>query len=187
MGKRLFAAIHIHPDSSFLRRFSELQHKLHLDKIKWVENENLHVTLKFFGETPEEKIPAIISALRNACNQQHDFSLQTGEIGIFGSSYKPRVIWLNLQMPEPFHTLQQSITTELEPLGYVNDRQNFVPHLTLGRINTIKDMTLFQQHMETNRNQLMLTQQAHELILFESILQPSGPVYVALEQFLLMR
>ena len=57
--KRLFAAIKVTPDENFLKIYYGLMKGLHFAKINWVKPENMHLTLKFFGETPEEKIELI--------------------------------------------------------------------------------------------------------------------------------
>ncbi len=183
MGKRLFAAIHLHPDATFTKQFLSLQQLLSVNRIKWVEPENIHITLKFFGETADEKIPGICKALANACNEQAVFPVKINEIGIFGSEYKPRVVMLRVAETHAICMLQQKITEELTPLGYIPDRQNFVPHLTLGRINHILDKQLFQQSLNHFRYNLNINEHAHELLLFESILHPNGPVYKPIEWF----
>ncbi|MFU8845056.1 MAG: 2'-5' RNA ligase family protein, partial [Bacteroidales bacterium] len=61
--KRLFAAIKVMPDEEFMRVFMTLKRDLKNEKIKWVDPENIHITLKFFGETPESKIPLINDVL----------------------------------------------------------------------------------------------------------------------------
>lgn len=183
MGKRLFAAIKLHPDQAFVAQFHAFQQKLKQNRIKWVEEENVHITLKFFGETPEKKIPEICNALAKACAGCSSFPLTLTQTGIFGSRYKPRVIWLNVLDAEPLHLLQQRIVSELEPIGFLSDRQNFVPHLTLGRINQIIDMISFQQSMDAFRNAFQHSEIINELILFESILKAEGPVYSEIERF----
>jgi len=185
MVKRLFAAVKIHPDVKFLQHLQTFRGKLMRDNIKWVEPGNIHVTLKFFGETPVEAIPGISEALRNACLGFGGFTALISQVGIFGSSYRPRVIWLKLEPAEVFQNLQQRIADQLEPQGYHNDRQNFVPHLTLGRINKIHDLKYFQETLETNREALHFKQPVTSLILYESLLQRTGPVYTVVEEFAL--
>ena len=57
--KRLFAALKINPDAGFLTEYRNLQAAMKYQQIKWVEERNIHITLKFFGETQESEIPAI--------------------------------------------------------------------------------------------------------------------------------
>lgn len=183
MEKRLFAAFRIEPDDYFKRNFHTLQSKLFSDIINWVEPENIHVTLKFFGETPEEKIPAIRSALTAACQGFGPVDAIVARLGVFGSYHQPRVIWIGLEPGSAFKNLQQRIAKQIEPLGFLPDRQNFVPHLSLGRVKKIKDLHYFQQTLEEGRDAIKLKQRLTELYLYESVLQQTGAVYKVLSHF----
>ena len=94
--KRLFAAIKVNPSEGFLKAYYGLQTNLRNEKIKWANIDNIHITLKFFGETTEEKIPGIKDKLESIAAKHSSFSIDIKDIGIFGSSYKPRVIWFGI-------------------------------------------------------------------------------------------
>ena len=95
--KRLFAAIKIHPSPKYISTFNELTTSLKHERIKWVEPENMHLTLKFFGETEENKIADIQLALSNAVSKSRTFTLKFSDTGIFGSRYDPRVVWFGIK------------------------------------------------------------------------------------------
>ncbi|HNX44183.1 MAG TPA: RNA 2',3'-cyclic phosphodiesterase [Bacteroidales bacterium] len=184
--KRLFAAIKINPSAGFTATVNSLVSELRYERIKWVETGNMHLTLKFFGETEEKRIPAINAALKAAASKTPAFTLRIGRTGIFGSRYDPRVIWFGID-PEP--TLQQlaaDVFAELEKAGWEPDRQNFVPHLTIGRIKELKDRLLFQDVIQKYRETFIQEQPVYEVILYESILQREGPQYIALQKFPLL-
>lgn len=183
--KRLFAAIKIHPTESFLSTYWSLKRLLKEEKIRWVDPGNIHITLKFFGETPEHHIPAIKAALRQASSGVSPFELEIANTGIFGSSYKPRVIWFNIAAPDALGLLAGNVFKELDSIGIENDRQNFVPHLTIGRIRQIQDKQHFQQAIDQHRDAYIQKEEVSEFHLFESILRPQGPVYEVIETFLL--
>ncbi len=90
--KRIFAAIKINPNDKSLQIYNELKSACRNDKINWVDPHNLHITLKFFGETEENKIADIVSALLEIAKHHTGFSFYLKDVGIFGSHYKPRVI-----------------------------------------------------------------------------------------------
>jgi 2'-5' RNA ligase len=180
--KRLFAAIKINPDENFLHLFEELKNALKHEKIKWVEPYNLHLTLRFFGETEEENIPSIIAALQTGASKHNPFNSQIEEIGIFGSSYNPKVIWAGIAAPKPFSDLKISLYNELEKIGYFEDRQNFVPHLTLGRINYLKDKDLFQDIISGFKDEYFQEISIKGFYLFESKLTKTGPIYTIVEK-----
>ncbi len=184
--KRLFAAIKINPDMEFLNQIHSLEKSLQYERIKWVEGHNIHITLKFFGETEEKKIPGITVALRNVASVSKAFPFFLKNLGIFGSSYDPRVVWVGIEPYQELVSLMKRIHKELNPLGFESDRQNLVPHLTLGRIKNLQDKPLFQRNIERFKSIYSAEMRAESFILFESILTKDGPIYLALETFPLL-
>lgn len=176
--KRLFAAIKIHPSPRYISLFNEISSSLRHERIKWVEPENTHLTLKFFGETDETKIPAIRQSIETAVAQAKPFSLKIANTGIFGSRYDPKVIWFGIEKNSELEDLVQNIFTELSKCGWEKDRQNFVPHLTIGRIKELKDKPLFQKIIGKYNIMEIQEEKVTEIILYESILRREGPLYV---------
>ena len=181
--KRLFAAIKIHPSPKYISTFNELTTSLKHERIKWVEPENMHLTLKFFGETEENKIADIQLALSNAVSKSRTFTLKFSDTGIFGSRYDPRVVWFGINKSPELEMLSKNIITELAKVGWEPDRQNFVPHLTIGRIKELKDKTFFQQIISKYHTVEIQEELVLEVILYESILRREGPLYVKIISF----
>ncbi len=181
--KRLFAAIKINPDKTFLNQFNEIQNRLQHERIKWVEDYNIHITLKFFGETEETKIPEITRVLGEVADCTKTFSLVLHNLGIFGSSYDPRIVWVGIEPYENLESIMKLIRDKLEVIGYTSDRQNLIPHLTLGRIKFLKDKRLFRQIIDQNKNISSQEIIVDRIILFESRLKKEGPVYLTLQIF----
>ncbi|NVO18548.1 MAG: RNA 2',3'-cyclic phosphodiesterase [Bacteroidetes bacterium] len=181
--KRLFAAIKITPTPEFVRVLTQISGDLHHERIKWVETNNIHITLKFFGETDENQIPSIKKALQEAANQSTRFIMKINRTGIFGSRYDPRVVWFGID-PEPcLDQLAANTVKELQKAGWEPDRQNFVPHLTIGRIKELRDKALFQQIINKYKSASIQEQEIKEVILYESILRREGPLYLKLGGF----
>lgn len=183
--KRIFAAIKIFPDENFLKLYYRLKSGLKHEKIKWVEPENIHITLKFFGETEETKINSIINVFNKATEDFKSFNPELENVGIFGSSYKPKVIWFGIKNNEQLIKLSNSVNENLIPVGYISDRQNFVPHLTVARIRFLNDKKLFQQIIDKNKTIKIQKIKVDKIFLFESILKREGPIYKVIEEFLL--
>ena len=181
--KRLFAAIKVKPNNEFLEIFHGLKQDLKHEKIKWVEPHNLHLTLKFFGETEEDKIPEIVAALKSSVNNQNQFSFEISTLGIFGSRYNPKVIWAGLTNTDSLIKLEASVSSGLESIGYIPDRQNFVPHLSLGRIKALKDKDLFQNIIDDYKGEYFQHVFVEEIYLLESTLIKTGPIYTIIEKF----
>ncbi len=183
--KRIFVALKIHPSEKFLTIYDELKSACRNDKIKWVEPYNIHMTLKFLGETEEDKIGSIRNVLSGISFRNQSFELKLKDVGIFGSSYKPRVIWFGIEENESLINLANDVLDQMHDLGFEKDRQNFVPHLTIGRIKFIDNKRTFQEVINKYRSIKIQEQKVDQFYLIESILRQQGPEYKILESFLL--
>jgi 2'-5' RNA ligase len=181
--KRLFAAAKIHPSAEFLKTYNSLKTGLKFARITWVKPESVHVTLKFFGETDEKRIPAISKVLQEVAGRHEPFTSELVNVGIFGSSYSPKVIWFGIERAEPFKALGEDVLQSLETIGWERNRQNFVPHLTIGRIKEIPDKHLFQRIIDEHKKARMQEISVREFHLYESILQKEGPIYRVVQSF----
>lgn len=185
MTKRLFLAVKIFPDKKFREIYHFLKTGLVDEKIKWVEPENVHVTLRFFGDTEEDNIPGISRTLRHAVAQVPAFDVVLRHAGVFGGYYKPKVIWLGLEPPEPLQDLAATVNAALVPLGYDMPEEPFIPHLTIGRIKYIRNKSYLAHLIEKQKDVFVQALHVEAIFLFESILRPQGPLYNILERFAL--
>ena len=181
--KRLFAAIKIEADENFLKLYWNLRNSLKHEKIKWVEEENLHLTLKFFGEIYDEKIDPICELIDNSVIDCDSFELQLENVGIFGSSYNPKVIWYGIKLSSELKFLHQTITENLKTIGYYPDRQNFVPHLTIARIKWIDDIDKLKYLLQKYRGETIQKTKIGAVIYYESKLTANGPIYNPVKKF----
>ena len=181
--KRLFVAIKIKPDKELLRVYHEIRRRCYAGKIKWVDVDLFHLTLKFLGETPEEDVGAITNALKEISGSTSGFSFDLKGLGIFGSSYRPRIIRVIIENDTRLKEFGNEVLKKLEKAGFPADRQNFVPHLTLGRIKYIHDKKLLQKIISDYQKVLLQNVKVEDFILYESILHPTGPEYIILEEY----
>jgi RNA 2',3'-cyclic 3'-phosphodiesterase len=181
--KRLFVAVKVHPSPDFLDTYNSLKSGLKFCRITWVKPESIHITLKFFGETEEKRIQEISRVLREVAARHQPFASELVNVGIFGSSYAPKVIWFGIENSEPLKILGADVLQSLEPIGWEVDRQNFVPHLTVGRIKEIPDKQLFQKIIDQHKKTRMQDIRVSEFHLYESTLLRDGPVYKVLESY----
>lgn len=176
---RLFAALEI--GDNVKDYVYDLQKKINnpkLAKIKWIFKKSLHVTLKFLGEVPEDKIEDIKQALKEV--KFDKFELKTTKLGFFPDERKPRVIWLGLEPEQKIIELQQKIDEALLTVFPTN--QEFRAHLTLGRVKLIKKKQEFVdmlQKMETEE----LSFEVDGFKLMQSKLKREGSVYTTIEEF----
>lgn len=183
MYKRLFIAIKINPTEKLLRRIYSLRSMLSHEKINWIKEDHFHLTLKFLGKTHVDQIEDIAKGLKLISNNTQSFDLKLGPLGVFGSSYNPKVLWLSTNQEDLLKDLHHQIIEHLSTFGCNGDRQNFVPHISLARIKKLKEKSLFQQALQANDLEDVQSEHVKELLLIESVLSTKGAEYSIIERF----
>ena len=182
--KRTFLAIHIPSSEEFPLMVAKLKKNLTHEKfINYCRPENIHLTLKFLGSTPVDDIPNIIEACQKVAKKHQPFTMDFNRLGFFGSNRVPRVLWLGMtDQPKALFDLEADLLDAFDDLGYLRDRQNFVPHLTVCRIKSLVDKQFFMQIYNTIEQKTYLHADVKELVYYQSILQPTGPIYKVLKK-----
>lgn len=181
--KRIFVAIKIHPSENLISLIYQFKNALRNESINWVEPQNIHITLKFLGETEDFRISEIVDQLKLVASRHKAFYFNIKGTGVFGSSYNPRVIWFGISESTELKNLSAVVLNSMETIGWEKDRQNFVPHITAGRIKFLSNKLKLKEVVEKNKNLLIHEELVDEFYLYESILKPQGPVYNILETF----
>jgi 2'-5' RNA ligase len=181
--KRIFTAIKIHPTDNFISLMYKLKHALRNENIKWVEPNNIHITLKFFGETEESRIAKINNQLMIVASRHEPFKFSITGTGVFGSSYDPRVIWFGIKENKELLNLSTDVLNSMANIDWEKDHQNFVPHLTIGRIKYINDKNKLKELTGKYKDIEIQEEILNEFCLYESILKPQGPIYTVLKTF----
>jgi len=176
---RSFLALEVpRPDREKIRKIISRFQDRHLP-IKWVEFENLHITVKFLGEIEENKTAGIATGLKELCGFFPSFKTCLSGLGCFPSPHNPRVLWAGVSQGEDkMRLLVHDLENLLVKHGIPRDDKQFHPHLTFGRIKTFckVDDILDQEFMGDPFT-------VNSLVLFKSQLRPEGPLYEVLEKF----
>ena len=182
--KRTFLAISIPCSTEFPALVEKLKKNLqHEHYINYVKTNQIHLTLKFVGETPENDVPAIIEACQKVAQRHQPFIMDFDRTGLFGSNRVPRVLWLGMNhQPQALFELEEDILDAFDDLGYLRDGKNFVPHLTVCRIKQLVDKQFFLQIYNSIEQKTYLHADVKELVYFQSFLQPTGPNYKVLKK-----
>jgi len=186
---RAFIAVPLpHP---LLDRLSALQRQLESQvpsrSVRWVRVEGIHLTLKFLGDTPTEKLPDIKRALAAVARHVPACTFTVGELGCFPNPRRPRVVWVGMQEPAGrLAALQDAIEEVMAPLGYPPEGRGFTPHLTLGRVRpgARRDEVSRVGEVVTGKTGEPLAEvSADHFALIRSVLKPTGAEYTTLEEF----
>jgi RNA 2',3'-cyclic 3'-phosphodiesterase len=148
-------------------------------KVRWVEPENLHFSLKFLGDVDLLEVPTVCEAVTRAVAALPPFEIVARGAGAFPDVDRPRTIWLGVaDGSEQMVELNAEVERELAPLGFRREARRFRPHLTIGRVRDGRPGL-----SELGR---LLRQQADfvggvvsvdEVIVFSSQLDRDGPIY----------
>jgi 2'-5' RNA ligase len=140
MGSRLRTFIAIDVDKPVRDRLIAMQEKLARAgvPVKWVEPDNLHLTLLFLGEVEFREAPAVCRAVAEACAQMSAFPMDVEGVGCFPNSRRPRVLWAGIGAgAEEVSALHDALEPPLMEQGcYRREERGYTPHITLGRIKS---------------------------------------------------
>ena len=180
---RTFLALE--PSREIQQELSAVQR--HLRKVApgvgWVKEENIHLTVKFFGSVEEEEILTIAETIRTEGEEAPFFSASIKGLGVFPRPQRPRVIWAGMEEgAEQLCQMQQQFEQALEKKGFPAENKKFHPHLTLGRVKSLPRSAPLLQVLEGYQETLFGRFQVRDLSLFKSELLPTGAVYTRLEK-----
>jgi 2'-5' RNA ligase len=154
--------------------------------VKWVDPESIHITLKFLGDTPFDKIEAVKAAMAGAVQGLSPFKLKAGGLGVFPNPARAQVIWVGLTGDTTkLAELQQRLEKKLETNGFPAENRKFSAHLTLGRL---RREALPEQQQEIGRlaesTECCLNSEisVESICLMKSQLTPQGPIYTSLAE-----
>ena len=179
---RIFIAVRL-PDEVIgkITRISQFfQSQLPEEALKWVETENLHLTLRFLGEIPETTIEQVQQVLAQVATAQKSFELSVEGLGMYPNPKQPRTIWLGVQGVKPLIALHAELEKALGRIGIEKESRPFDPHLTLARVRDRTSREMAHHIGETLaafKVDSLGVFRVNEIHLIESQLTPQGPIY----------
>jgi 2'-5' RNA ligase len=151
-------------------------------EVRWVPPGNIHLTLKFFGNVPDEDIGSLALAARQVAAAEEPFQLRVTMAGAFPSHRSPRVVWLGLGGDVvPLTRLYHGLEKAFAALGHLPEGRAFHPHLTLGRVKSPINRENLARMLATMPPVDWPPFAVKELILFQSVLSPQGSKYTPLK------
>ena len=118
-------------------------------RVRWVKPDNMHLTLKFLGDIPEQRTAEIAAALNRVVLKLSPFSATIEGAGSFPSKRKPRVLWVGIERGrKELKNLALQVDTSLAALGVTREKRPFSPHITVGRVKSLKNIEKVTAAME---------------------------------------
>lgn len=183
-GLRLFCAVELPQGvraeaARYISRLREAQPEV---RASWDREEKLHLTLKFFGDTAEDRVARLMEALSRAASHVNPFELLIRGTGAFPPAGLARVLWLGVDdSTGRLIELHQRIEEECAPLGFARERKRFHPHLTIARLRSqegARKIAGLHKSMEFESDAFTVA----EIVLIKSDLAPQGSRYTKLSR-----
>ena len=198
---RCFIAIDI--DDKIRKAIADLQKqiaaKVDIKKgdVKWVEPENIHLTLKFLGEIDDSKLPEIRGIAEQVAAAHNKFALDIETVGSFGGK-SAKVVWVGVSewhglparentakmaVPQELLALQKDLDDRLEQAGYPKEEREFSAHLTICRVKNPKAGFKVAEVVGQFAQLKLSSISADAVHIYQSQLTPQGPIYTLLSSF----
>ena len=181
---RIFCAIEIPQDirSQLQDHIRRLQQAVPQNEASWTRPENIHLTLKFFGNVGQDKIPKVSQAMARAVEGLAAFRFRLAGTGTFPKHGSPRVLWIGVEdSHERLAALQQRLEEQCEKEGFPKETRPFHPHLTIARLRKPKGAReLASLHQSTAFEEVETS--VLELLLFRSESSSAGSKYTVISR-----
>lgn len=147
---------------------------------RWTEPENLHLTLRFIGEVPDDQAADIAAAL--SAVQAPAFDLVLDGVGVFGSGRNARILWAGVERSEALSHLQAKVESALVRAGVPAEERKFSPHVTLARLKDAPQERIGRFLSDRGLFRAGPMRMEH-FTLYRSHLGRTGPVYEAIGEY----
>jgi RNA 2',3'-cyclic 3'-phosphodiesterase len=181
---RLFTALDL-PDDMLAKLDALLARLRPTAPIRWTQAANLHITVKFIGEWPEERLDELKAGLAGV-PRRDAISVHVRDLGAFLNPNKPRIFWCGVDAPG-LAELVADTEAATAALGIAREERDFKPHLTLARIKDGFDMTALRTAVVAESTFDFGRFEARSFFLYQSQSKPGGSVYTKLAEFPLLR
>ncbi|MDR2624629.1 MAG: RNA 2',3'-cyclic phosphodiesterase [Methanobrevibacter sp.] len=179
---RTFLAIDV--DESLMDKILDVQKKFTSTKanIKYVPKENLHFTLKFFGDVDRVMISKISELVKETLHDFKPIELYVNGLGTFPNEEHVKVIWIGVSENNDFLNLLNTLDDKFKGLGFKKEK-SYKFHLTIGRMKNSKNKKEVKNVVNECKDFEVGTMKISKLSLKKSELTPSGPIYSDLKTF----
>ena len=177
---RGFTAIDI-PSSQKIMELSN-QIKNSGANIKLVELENIHITLKFLGDTEEQYIDQIEEVIKKSIEGFDSFEIKLVGSGVFPNKNYIKVMWIGIKDNGELNKISSNINENLVGLGFEKERRQFSPHLTIARVRSARNKEKLLAVVEKYNEVEFTKLKVDSIKLKQSELTAKGPIYTTLKE-----
>lgn len=175
---RAFLGVPIPP--KIREKISKIQENFDIKGTKLVKPENLHWTVKFFGEIDGKKAKEIKKRLGDV--KQKPFRIEARGVGVFPSISYIKVIWIGCQEGGEFKGFIREIKDRFKDIGKKDKHKEITPHLTIGRVKFVKNKKKLVNLIKEFKNKEIGEMKVGKLVFYKSELTPKGPIYEKIKE-----
>ena len=150
--------------------------------LKLVEPQNIHITLKFLGDTDENLIGKIEDILKESVSDIKPFEIILKGAGVFPNQNYIKVMWIGIENTEQLGKIANKIDEQISGLGFDREKRRFSAHLTIARVKSAKNKDNLIQIIEKYKEIEFGRITVHSIKLKQSELTPKGPIYTTLKE-----
>lgn len=177
---RVFIAIDISPTPQIIQ-FSQSIVKTGAD-VKLVELENIHITMKFLGDTDEKYIDDIEHIIKKSVASTKPFTVTLKGTGVFPNQNYLKVIWIGIINGRELETIAEHIDVGCHSLGFKKENRGFSSHLTIGRVKTARQKQQLLEVIKNYADVTFSTTTVNSIKIKKSELTSKGPIYTTLRE-----
>lgn len=151
-------------------------------KVTWVKPENIHLTLKFLGDTEDNTIDSIGDQLAISAASFSPFKINIGGVGAFPNFKQPRVFWVGSPTgADKLVEIAAEIDQRMNTLGFETDKRKYSAHFTIARVRDSRGIGPMVKSLQSKHDFDAGEFIVNKISLIKSELTPQGPIYSVLK------
>ncbi|NIP33837.1 MAG: RNA 2',3'-cyclic phosphodiesterase [Thermoplasmata archaeon] len=180
MAFRAFISVDVGPRIEWRALRKEL---VDVDRgVRPVKPEQLHLTLRFLGDTDEGRVEDLVSLMASSVKDVEPFSISFDGVGAFPNARRPRVVWIGLSGAEPLVGIGRRLEKGVVDLGWKPEKRGFRPHATVARIKHVRRQGRLSSLLDRWRDVSFGSMMVSSIVLKRSELTPQGAIYSTVER-----
>jgi 2'-5' RNA ligase len=150
-------------------------------EVKWVEPENLHITLLFLGEVEAKEIAQVCRIVQQGVEERAPFTLSVETVGCFPNARRPRIVWVGIGTgTQELCAIHDALEVPLEELGFRREERKYTPHITMGRVKSDRPTDTLSAALAKRADWSGGEVSIGEVLVMGSELKSDGPEYTVL-------
>jgi 2'-5' RNA ligase len=179
---RSFIAIDLPPEIrlAIVRVSTCLKTNLASQPLRWVDPDNIHLTLRFLGEISQAQLCNLVVVIRPLFRKFPYVNVTVSGLGAFPNTHKARVLWIGLEASPDLSQIINEMDVEINKMGIPWNEDKFSPHLTIGRVSrnaTSADYNKIESVVSSTKVGIIGKYQVQSVNIYKSDLTPAGSVY----------